>query len=244
MNCQPAPRQAVVDGPSFTVEVSRSLHDPRWDDFLARCPSGHHEQTSLWAQVKANYGWSPIRHVIFENGGICGGFQILCKSLHHFGRIGYISHGPAIGREDEALKRYVALQIDRAARKERLAYLVVVPGYPDQNVAAQLKKVGFKDKPNWLPPTGLMQATFLVDLRDDLHVIRGRMHRKARKNIRYGLKTGLIVREGRDEKTSTLSEVSWRHCAAAKGLPRRLRNRIFFSTFGGYFLDMGFSTFF
>lgn len=209
-----------MDQRTFVTEVSRSLHDPGWDDFLARCHGGHHEQTSLWAQVKAHYNWSPVRYVFFENGKICGGFQILWRSFKYLGKVGYISRGPTVEFEDSSLKRWMALQLVHAAKKERLFYLSVVPGYPDQDFAAQLRAVGFKPKPNWLPPTGLIQATFLMDLRDDLSLILSRMRRSTRKHIRSGLKGGVVVREARDEKdVDTFRRLFEGHCRRKGVIP-------------------------
>jgi hypothetical protein len=46
-----------------TVRISRERRDPDRDSFLVNCPGGHHEQTSLWAEVKGFYGWRGVRDI-------------------------------------------------------------------------------------------------------------------------------------------------------------------------------------
>src|ERR1039458_10485493 len=57
------------------VRISREGRDSAWDSFVARCPGGHHEQTSLWGEVKGVYGWQSFRIVVTRENEILGGVR-------------------------------------------------------------------------------------------------------------------------------------------------------------------------
>ena len=76
------------------AEISDELEDKSWDDFLAQNRSGHHVQTSLWAQVKSELGWEALRIKILNSGEIIAGAQMMIRNLKPFGSIGYVPKGP------------------------------------------------------------------------------------------------------------------------------------------------------
>jgi hypothetical protein len=137
---------------SLTVRMSRGGCDPDWDSFLDRCPGGHHEQTSLWGEVKGCYGWLPLRIVVSRGNRIVGGVQLLIRSLGRWGRIGYIARGPSAVYSDPELIDFIIAQLDRAAVREKLAYLVVMPPYNGRVFEPGLIRLGFRRKPNHLHP--------------------------------------------------------------------------------------------
>ncbi len=101
--------------------------DPEWDRFLARCPDGHHEQTSLWGEVKGCYGWQPFRIVVSKGNQILGGVQVLTRRFGRWARIGYVMRGPSAVSNDPELLELILEQLDHAAARAKLAYLVVGP---------------------------------------------------------------------------------------------------------------------
>ena len=78
------------------VTVSDAVEAPAWDTFLAEVPGGHHVQTSLWAQVKAESGWRPVRVVATRGGTIVGGAQLLVRPLAFSRCVAYVAKGPVV----------------------------------------------------------------------------------------------------------------------------------------------------
>ena len=75
-------------GAGYRTRVSYESDDPAWDAFLAATPGGDHLQTSLWAQVKAPFGWRAARVVVTRDDRIVGGVQLLIRPLPLLGRLG------------------------------------------------------------------------------------------------------------------------------------------------------------
>ena len=117
----------------FKIKVSHEIEDHEWDTFLEKNPSGQHEQTSLWAQVKALHSWQPVRVVASDRGAIVAGAQVLVRKVPFVGSIGYVSKGPVFAFDDNALIEIVVDRLCRIAREYRIQYLIVHP--PDTNHA-------------------------------------------------------------------------------------------------------------
>jgi peptidoglycan pentaglycine glycine transferase (the first glycine) len=196
----------------FTVRISREWHDPDWDSFLVSCPGGHHEQTSLWAKVKGFYGWQPFRIVVSREKQILGGVQVLTRPFRRWGRIGYVTRGPVVASNDPELIDFVLGQLDHAGVRERLAYLAVVLPYNGHVFEPGLNRLGFRVKPNVLPPSGLMTATLVLDLSSDLDSLMARMRRTTRKNIGRAARKGVTVREGIGADVETFRRLMWALC--------------------------------
>ena len=197
---------------NFTVRVTRELQDPDWDSFIARCPGGHHEQSSLWGQVKACYGWEPLRVIVSRAGEVLAGVQVLSRRFGRWGRIGYVTRGPIAVCDEPELVEIVLLQLHQLAENERFAYLVVVPPYDGKGLLTVLERLGFRQKPNVLPPSGVMTATLLLDLSDDLDTLRSRMRTNTRRNIRRAGRKGIVVRDGGADDVDTFRQLMWALC--------------------------------
>jgi len=213
----PSRSDATKDGDSLapegcSVRMSRESRDPDWDSFLALCPGGHHEQTSLWGEVKGCYGWQPLRVVLSRGKRILGGVQILTRSFGRWGRIGYVMRGPAAVSDDPELIEFILRQLDRAATSEKLAYLVVVPPYNGNIFEPGLARLGFRQKPSLLPPTGVMTATLLLDLSMDLESIMAQMRKKTRQHLRRAAREVVTVREGTGPDVETFRQLMWALC--------------------------------
>ena len=91
----------------YSVRISRERRDPEWDNFLARCPDGHHEQTSLWGEVKGCYGWQPFRVIVSRGNQILGGVQVLTRRFGRRLQIGYVMRGPSAVSNDPDRKSVV-----------------------------------------------------------------------------------------------------------------------------------------
>lgn len=223
----------------ISVRVTRDQCDPDWDRFVAQCPDGHHEQTSLWGQVKACYGWNPLRIVVGTAGGILAGVQILIRRIGRWGRIGYVTRGPISISNDPELVELVLMQLHRVAERERFIYLVVVPPYRGHMSLSFLERLGFLEKPEVLPPGGVMTATLLLDLSDDLEILMARMRKKTRQHIRGAVRNDIVVREGAADDVDMFRQLMWALCKR-RGTSPTPPQKDFFENLWGVFHPAGF----
>ena len=52
-----------------------------WDQFSRQPPSGHLLQSWAWGELKARFGWYPLRIAVMEDNRILAGVQVLFRSL-------------------------------------------------------------------------------------------------------------------------------------------------------------------
>jgi peptidoglycan pentaglycine glycine transferase (the first glycine) len=194
------------------VRMSRERRDPEWDSFLARCPGGHHEQTSLWGEVKGLYGWKPFRIVVSRGNQIIGGVQVLTRYVGRWGRIGYVMRGPSAVCHDPELIQFILAQLNQAAVCEGLTYVVVVPSYNGHVFELGLNRLGFRRKPNLLPPGGITTATLLLDLSSDLDSLLSGMRPRMREHLKRAGRAGIKVREGTGTDVETFRQLMWALC--------------------------------
>ena len=223
----------------YTVRVSRERRDPEWDSFLARCPGGHHEQTSLWGEVKGCYGWEPFRVVVSRGNQILGGVQVLTRRFGRWLRIGYVMRGPSAVSNNPELIDFILEQLDQVAASEKLAYVIVVPPYNGHIFVPGLIRRGFRKKPNLLPPGTVMTATLLLDLSVDLDSLNAGIRRTTRKNIRRAGRGGMTVREGTGADVETFRQLMWVLCER-KGTSPTPPQKDFFENLWRVFEPSGF----
>lgn len=205
--------------PGAFVISNDSCSDAGWDEFLANCPGGHHEQSSLWGDVKRRYGWIPQRVTLTREGRILGGFQILTRRFGRLLRIGYICKGPVVATWDTETTEACVTAVDSYARRNRISYLVADLPYNGHSLVDSLQKIGFVPHPNHLPPTTVMKATTIVDLRPELSAILAGMTTNARRNIRRSEQEGVTVREGSINDVPIFRELMLQLCARLKTGP-------------------------
>ena len=187
-----------------------------WDSFVAERPWGLHEQTSLWAEVKAADGWRAERSVIRRDGKVVGGFQMLWRPLRSFARIAYISKGPVLtpGSDAELLEQIVA-RIRQTARLRRIAAVVVQLPPGTEAAAEHARWSGFL--PNKL--VHLVCATHQLDLSLSEDEILAQMRRYRRRNIRAAVATDLSFREGGERDLGTFFDLMLAICQRRKLAP-------------------------
>ncbi len=177
---------------TYRIETSAAPVDEVWDDFLAATPGGSHVQTSLWAQVKAELGWRPVRLKMHDHHQLIAGAQLLLKSLPMVGSIAYIPKGPILRQSDTAVAAQLLAAIRRVARANRIQYLVVQPADTDTQMGTMLTRYGFRTSALEVGPT----ATVRIDVTQNLETLLSQMKAKTRYNIRLGERRGITVREG------------------------------------------------
>jgi lipid II:glycine glycyltransferase (peptidoglycan interpeptide bridge formation enzyme) len=171
--------------------------DDRWDAFLASTPGGSYKQTGSWARVKALQGWRARRIVVHDETGerVLGGAQILVRPLPvagFAGRIGYVVKGPLVMEHDPVLQARLLHEIDQLCRVERISVIIVQPPEDAPPFDSLLLDHGYIPSPLSLAPT----STVVVDLDADIDVLRQRLGKQLRRNIRRAEAAGVVVRHG------------------------------------------------
>jgi glycosyltransferase involved in cell wall biosynthesis/lipid II:glycine glycyltransferase (peptidoglycan interpeptide bridge formation enzyme) len=174
------------------ARISTAAEDPAWDAFLASLPGGHHTQTSLWARVKSSMGWQAARVVVERQGHVVGGAQILYRRVPAVGAIGYVSRGPVLAADDDALGARILDEVENVTRELRIRHLTVQPpGSTDEAPPF------FTDRPYLASDTEVApRATVLLDVTAEPDQILAAMSSKTRYNIRLSGRRSVTVREG------------------------------------------------
>lgn len=192
--CQNYQKVAPIPAESGAKDVWRSptVNDDRWDDFLRRTPGGQYQQSSLWAEFKAGEGWEHHRVVATDDSGIVGGFQLLWKKRGPL-RIGYVSKGPVAHPSSPALRSLLMGLLARSARELGLSALVAqLPDEARDGAESDAEQLGFIQT----NPLKVIEATYLVEVREGMEIVRRRMHRNIRQCVRKSRDQGMIVRAG------------------------------------------------
>jgi peptidoglycan pentaglycine glycine transferase (the first glycine) len=159
-----------------------------WKAFITNHPDAHLLQTGEWGELKASFGWMPLR-IISENSGV----QILFKKLPLGFTIAYIPRGPVGDLPREAWAEIAAMC------KERNAVFIKVE--PDN--ASFRSTMPTKEIRNWKMGTKSIQPmrTILVDLSGMEDEILARMKQKCRYNIRLAEKKDIVIKESENIDT-------------------------------------------
>lgn len=175
---------------AYSITTNSSIIDPEWDAFVAKHPNGHHEQSSGWGRVKAGYGWRPVRIKFFCENTLIGGAQMLVRDNRLAGRIGYIAIGPVIPEQERNAWPDFLQELLQFCRRQRLRLLIINFPYHGEWMLPALQKHGFNPHPSWMPPTGLMEATLVCDLRKCREELLMEMCRNTRRGIYKSLRSG------------------------------------------------------
>jgi lipid II:glycine glycyltransferase (peptidoglycan interpeptide bridge formation enzyme) len=184
--------------------------DPDWDDFLAAQPTGQHLQSSLWGQLKAEFGWRAIRILAREGDQIIGGAQILTRKLPIWGSIGYISRGPVIVPARADVMGPLFDHIERVARDLHILILSIQPPEDSPVYMQPLQTRHFQPSSFYVVPA----TTVLVDLCQSEDEILAQMKKSTRYGVRSASRSGVTVREG-DESDLPLF-FKWAQADAAR----------------------------
>jgi lipid II:glycine glycyltransferase (peptidoglycan interpeptide bridge formation enzyme) len=162
------------------------LNLPEWNQWLADFPEAHFLQQGEWGELKADFGWKPVRLV---NGG--AGVQILFRSLPLGFSLGYIPKGP-VGENWETLW----VEIDAVCRANRAVFLKVEPDAGENELDDRMifQDHGFQPSPHNLQP----KRTSVLEIGGEEDQILARMKQKTRYNIRLAGRKGVVVRPSDD----------------------------------------------
>jgi lipid II:glycine glycyltransferase (peptidoglycan interpeptide bridge formation enzyme) len=169
--------------------------------------------------VKARYGWQVLRILASGDGVPVGGVQALTRRVGRLGTIGYVARGPAVLPGHDDLEERLAAQVTQIARKELWLYCVFDYPYQSHSLAAAMAADGFIPHPAGIPPSGLLSATLMVDLRPEEEKILGRMNSSVRRNIRRAERSGLSFALGGEADVPRFRELMLATCARRNSAP-------------------------
>jgi len=194
------------DRPITTLKTAPSVAPDAWDRFVASRPDGHVLQTSPWARLKADFGWSAQRVALMDGDDIAAGAQLLFRRLPAgLGTLAYVPKGPVVDWSDPEQCQQLLTAMDRAARSHRAVALTVEPNLDDDPTHREtLQTLGFQPA-----PFGAVQPrrTLIVDVTPDEDDILMAMKSKTRYNIRLASRKGVEVREAEPEDVATFNDL-------------------------------------
>jgi lipid II:glycine glycyltransferase (peptidoglycan interpeptide bridge formation enzyme) len=206
------------EGRTFEVCWNDEPNDPAWDDFVVSVPDGHHEQTSLWGQVRARYGWEIARYTLKENGRIVAGAQAQVRTIGRFGKVAYLTYAPCIGSEEELVVEVCLKELKKFFSGLGVMLAVVGLPYHAHGLVQPLERSGFFRKPNRLHPH-FMEATLVLDLSKQPEEILAEMRMSTRKHVRNALRKGITVVEGEVRDIDMFYELMLSLCERRKTTP-------------------------
>ncbi len=163
----------------------------QWDAFVnAR---GHILQSSAWADLKSQFGWSADRICVMRGNEIVAGASVLFRSLPlRLGTLAYIPKGPILDLDDHELTNELLGGLDRLMKQHRSILLKIEPDQADdESLRTRLADLGFQVSPQTIQPP----RTITIDIARSEEEILAAMHPKTRYNIRLSAKKDMIVRE-------------------------------------------------
>ncbi len=169
-----------------------------WDEFTRQPPSGHLLQSWAWGELKARFGWLPLRIAVMDDKRIVAGVQVLLRSLPAGLRTAYVPRGPMIdpAARDTAVVTTLMHTLHDACRRRHAISLKMEPDWPEAvDARSWLETQGFVPSAETVQP----RRTVLVDLTCGEDDILGRMKSKTRYNIRLAQRKGIVVRQGSAE---------------------------------------------
>lgn len=163
-----------------------------WDQFVSSHPRAHLLQLSAWGELKAAFGWKPVRIALAgADGHLAAGVQLLRRRLPlRLGWMAYAPYGPLVDWSDPAQVRALQAALARTARQQRIAFLKIEPGSSLEHVDFQ--GFGFRPSAQTIQPP----RTVVIDLSGDDEAILARMNQGTRRNIRKSIKYEVGIREG------------------------------------------------
>lgn len=183
----------MTDG--LRMFLSAGVSEAEWDDFVLRCPGGHHTQSSPWGTVQAGRGWAVDRMVISDGSTILAGAQILTRVVKGAGSVAYVDRGPLAIDDSPELLAEVVDHLRRHLRVNRIRLAVIHPPDTAHQLGALLASSGFG--PSYFKSS--LEATTVLDLTRTPDEILAGMKSKTRYNVRLGLRSGMEVRQGTRE---------------------------------------------
>ena len=198
----PSPFGTAAASSAVPSSPEPAVSDMAWDRFVAAQPAGDRVQASAWARAKRAGGF--LTEAVAcrgPDGGIAGGALLVMKRIGRLGAVGYVARGPLLAPGGGVEAGRVLAEIERAARRHRVRYLIVQPPRCDDGATAAAMTAALAAR-GYLPGAVDVapSATMLIDLAPGADGLLARMGSSMRRNVRVSQRTGLVLREaGRDD---------------------------------------------
>ena len=126
-----------------------------------------------------------------------------------------MSKGPVTNSDSAGSSHHLSTLLREAAEELRLAAVIVQ--FPDESQfsPASYEKIGFVRS----NPMEVIDATYLLDVRDDIETLRTRMSSSLRRNLRAGHRRGVVTREGKEEDLPRFFELMSATCQRQNATP-------------------------
>ncbi|MDP2777358.1 MAG: peptidoglycan bridge formation glycyltransferase FemA/FemB family protein, partial [Anaerolineales bacterium] len=158
-----------------------------WNEFLEHHPNAHLLQMGEWGELKAGFGWKPVRFMLNNEVGA----QILFRRLPLGLTLGYMPK-PVDGGQWKVNDGEFWKAVDSICKKNHAIFLKVEPDAWTEEFHLRLST--FKPSPHNIQPP----CTIIVSTKEDEEQILARMKPKCRYNIRLAEKKGVTVRKWED----------------------------------------------
>jgi lipid II:glycine glycyltransferase (peptidoglycan interpeptide bridge formation enzyme) len=192
---------------------SESEKDDEWDEFLHSLEGAHHEQTTMWGHVKRACGrFQSVRFLAFKGGKLLGGCQILHKKILRIFHVGYICYGPQWAPMDEKLAFWLNGQLVAFVRALGIQYVYADFPYDGFRTAEHFDILGFQKHLDFLPPSGRLTASVVIDLSLSEDELLSRMRATTRKHIKTGLRSGVVVKMHVENAPELFTDLMWKLC--------------------------------
>ncbi|GIV64778.1 MAG: hypothetical protein KatS3mg046_038 [Bellilinea sp.] len=186
----------------------------QWNDLLLDLPAAHILQTRQWAEVKANYGWTPYPKVWRDEAGKVQAAALILERSLRLGwfsagvRVMYVPRGPLLDWKDQLWRTQVITDLEKIARRRGAIFLKIDPeviigkGIPQTEDALE-DSLG-RGVMNWLRQRRWRFSTEQIQFRNTVWLdLSGteedwlaRMKQKTRYNLRLAQRKGVTVRMG------------------------------------------------
>jgi peptidoglycan pentaglycine glycine transferase (the first glycine) len=180
-------RPTVADSMARSDSGSRPGAEA-WNASLAAMADATVLQTYQWGELKAAFGWRPLR--VESEAGMA---QVLLRRTP-VGVIAYVPRGPALPAGDRRAHLGRLLEPVHAACRAAGAFALKLepPWRDDAARRDDLAELGFRPSGQTVQPP----STAIVALDGSEDAILGRMRPKTRYNVRLAAKKGVTVRQG------------------------------------------------
>jgi len=165
-------------------EISTSA----WKQFLDNYSNAHMLQTGEWGELKAAFGWKPVRLIVGETGA-----QVLFRKLPLGFTVAYIPKPVFSDRFSEVSAQFW-FELDKICKKHHAVFLKVeLDAWIDStSPRSSLSdgEYGMRESLHNIQPP----STIIISLKGTEDEILARMKQKTRYNIRLAKKKGVTVR--------------------------------------------------
>lgn len=199
-----------IEGPKSVVPASctvvcRDFQEAApWGRFLAGQKQAHVEQSLAWGRLKQMYGWDPIWVWLQRGTKILGGAMLLTRKAGGFAKIGYLERGPVWDPNEAGAAELVTQAVAKTLSGLKIDYLAMAPPYYGEVTNGSLETMRLRRKPDSLPPTGVGEATLLIDLRQSIDELLADMSMTKRQNLRRAVRKGVKIRMGDESDAETI----------------------------------------